>query len=107
MNYITFYVPIIFQKMSVRSSKLYLYSDDKTASANEVNLSYAGKPVKFSAPIQYQDGAVYHTLTTKFADLASSVSAEATRASSAETLLNGLIVAEANTARSAEAKLVI
>ena len=95
--------------MSSRTSKLYLYSDDKVADAfqiqsgaNDATFSYGAKPVKFAGPIQFLDGVAYQTLTTKFASVVSSVSDEKLRAETAEGLIQGLVVSEAVSARAAE-----
>lgn len=95
-----------------RSQKLYLYSDDKVvdafqiqAGANDVNFSYAGKPIKFNMPVHYKDGATMITLTDKFSTVVQSVADEKTRAESAEMVLTSAVNDEKARAIIAEVKI--
>lgn len=96
----------------VRSQKLYLYSDDKVVDAfqihtgaNDVNFSYAGKPIKFNMPVHYKDGATMVTLTDKFSTVVQSVADEKSRAQSAEMVLTSAINDEKARAIIAEVKI--
>ena len=95
--------------MSNRTQKLHLFLDEKVAdpfeiqaNANDATFGYASKPLKFNGDVQYKNGAVYTSLLSKFGLVDQSQTTEYNRATSAETLLNGLVVSEGVLARGAE-----
>ena len=99
--------------MSGRTQKLNLYLDDDAkaaifeikANANDATFQYTGKALKMDGDLQYKNGLVYTSVLTQFGTVIASVNTEYNRAVAAETVLNGLVVSEATTARAAESKL--
>jgi hypothetical protein len=98
--------------MSGRTQKLNLYLDDVVlsgfeikANANDATFTYTGKALKMDGDLQYKNGVAYTSVLTQFGTVIASVNTEYNRAVAAETVLNGLVVSEATTARAAESKL--
>jgi hypothetical protein len=99
--------------MSGRTQKLNLYLDDDAkaqifeikANANDATFQYTGKALKMDGDLQYKNGVVYTSVLTQFGTVIGSVNTEYNRAVAAETILTGLVVSEATTARAAESKL--
>ncbi len=67
----------------VKSQKNHLYKDEKatdkfeiTATGDDAVFSYAGKPLKFDADLQYKSGAVYISVLNKFAQVVQSIDNE-------------------------------